>query len=123
MVTNVTTVTYVANVTLVANVTNVTRMKTFDRVYQVVRTIPAGRVMAYGEVGKLAGTTGRVVGFALHVNPYGEKTGNLYVPCHRVVDRNGRLAPHFAFGGSEEQRMRLLSEGVRFKDKNHVIFA
>lgn len=96
-------------------------MNTFTQIYQVVKKIPKGKVMTYGEVGKAAGTSGRVVGFALHVNPeeYDDRTGK-GVPCHRVVDRNGRLAPHFAFGGAEEQRWRLKSEGILFKDPTHV---
>ncbi len=90
-------------------------MRVFEKVYKIVAKIPPGKVMTYGQVGKLAGTTGRVVGFALHVNP-DEKN----IPCHRVVDRNGRLAPHFAFGGSREQYLRLKSEGVEFVDSDHV---
>lgn len=76
--------------------------------------------MTYGQVGKLAGMTGRAVGFALHANPYGRVQSKLFVPCHRVVDRNGRLAAHFAFGGVKEQYLRLLAEGVKFKDGEHV---
>lgn len=75
----------------------------------MVRKIPSGRVMTYGQVAKLAGTIGRVVGFALHANPY---EGD--VPCHRVVNRFGGLAESFAFGGKNEQKMRLVSEGVEF---------
>jgi len=89
-------------------------MKVFQRIYQVVRKIPEGKVMTYGAVAKVVGTTPRVVGFALHANP-DQKT-----PCHRVVDRNGRLAPSFAFGGAREQYLRLKSEGVRFIDEMHV---
>lgn len=87
----------------------------FKKIYRIVQKIPRGSVMTYGEVGSLAGTTGRVVGFALHANP-DEKN----IPCHRVVDRNGRLAPHFAFGGSREQYLRLQAEGVVFLDNDHV---
>lgn len=99
-------------------------MKIFEKVYQVVRQIPAGKVMTYGEVGKMAGTSGRVVGFALHVNPepFDDKSGK-GVPCHRVVDRNGRVAPHFAFGGAKEQELMLKAEGVKFKDETHVDLA
>jgi methylated-DNA-protein-cysteine methyltransferase-like protein len=86
----------------------------FKKVYQVVRKIPSGRVATYGQVAKTAGTTPRVVGFALHANK-DEDT-----PCHRVVDRTGRLAPHFAFGGAHEQYLRLKSEGVAFADELHV---
>lgn len=56
----------------------------------------------------------RQVGWALHQNQSSD------VPCHRVVDRNGRLAPNFAFDGAEEQMRRLLTEGVRFVDNMHV---
>lgn len=95
-------------------------MKIFERVYQAVRTIPAGKTMTYGQVAKMVGTIPRVVGFALHANPYSDANNKLYVPCHRVVDRNGRLAPHFAFGGAQEQYLKLKSEGVTFSDEMHV---
>ena len=90
-------------------------MNIFESVYQVVRKIPPGKVMRYGEVAKVVGTTPRVVGFALHANPFENE-----IPCHRVVDRNGRLAPSFAFGGEREQYLRLKGEGVEFIDSTHV---
>lgn len=86
----------------------------FQKVYQTVGQIPSGKVATYGAIAKLVGTTPRVVGFALHVN----RDSN--IPCHRVVDRNGRLAPNFAFGGAKEQYLRLKSEGIKFKDELHV---
>lgn len=89
-------------------------MTIFEKVYQAVRRIPSGRVMTYGAVAKMVGTTPRVVGFSLHAN------SDKNTPCHRVVDRNGRLAPNFAFGGAREQYLRLESEGVRFLDEMHV---
>ena len=57
----------------------------------------------------------RTVGTALHLNPFEGK-----IPCHRVVNRDGRIASGFAFGGLGEQRKRLESEGVKFKDETHV---
>ncbi|MBI4099713.1 MGMT family protein [Candidatus Microgenomates bacterium] len=93
-------------------------LSTFEKVYQVVRKIPPGKVVTYGYVADLVGTTPRVVGFALHSLRFAQ--GKPPVPCHRVVDRNGRLAPSFAFGGAAEQRLRLAAEGIAFKDKNHV---
>ena len=51
----------------------------------------------------------RFVGFALHANP---EPG--VIPCHRVVFRDGSLAPGFAFGGEERQRELLEAEGVVF---------
>ena len=82
-----------------------------EEVYAVVRRIPRGMVATYGQVAALAGhpRAARFVGFALHANPYqGE------VPCHRVVFRDGSLAPGFAFGGPDEQRALLEGEGVAF---------
>lgn len=87
-------------------------MKTFEKVYQVVRTIPAGRVMTYGQVAKIVGTTPRVVGYALRVNPHGDPQGKHFVPCHRVVFKDGSLAKNYAFGGEREQRAKLVQEGV-----------
>lgn len=83
----------------------------FSRVYEVVCRIPAGKVATYGQVALMAGKLhgARVVGFALHQNP---RPG--VIPCHRVVFRDGRLSPSFAFGGEGAQRELLETEGVLF---------
>lgn len=59
-----------------------------DRVYEIVRQIPEGKVLSYGQVACMAGSwrASRAVGYALHRNPYQGK-----VPCHRVVFQDGRL--------------------------------
>lgn len=82
-----------------------------ERVYKEVMKIPRGKVATYGQIAALTGKTrnARAVGYALHANP---RQG--VVPCHRVVFRDGSLAPGFAFGGPEEQRELLENEGVRF---------
>lgn len=92
-------------------------LNTFELIYNVVKGIPKGRVMTYGQVAALAGNPmwARVVGYALHVNP---EPG--VIPCHRVVDRNGRVAPGFAFGGTDAQRMLLEGEGVAFLENGLV---
>ncbi|MCI1935312.1 MAG: MGMT family protein [Bifidobacteriaceae bacterium] len=85
-----------------------------ERVYAAVRCIPKGSVATYGQIARSIGAPrcARLVGFALHRNPYqGE------VPCHRVVFADGGLAPGFAFGGPEEQRALLEGEGVVFSQK------
>lgn len=86
-------------------------MTTFEKIYEVVKTIPKGKVMSYGQVAFLAGNPhwSRVVGYALHANP---EPG--VIPCHRVVMKDGSVSPGFAFGGSEIQRQLLESEGVVF---------
>lgn len=87
------------------------RNELYEKIYQSVMMIPRGRVATYGDIAWLSGNANmaRLVGNALHANPYpGE------VPCHRVVNSQGRLADAFAFGGSNKQRELLLDEGVRF---------
>lgn len=87
----------------------------FERVYAIVKKIPKGKVMTYGQVAGALGTRdARRVGHALHAN------SDPNIPCHRVVNKDGRLAPGYAFGGPNEQRNRLLTEGVKFIDKEHV---
>ena len=87
-------------------------MNTFEKIYEVVKSIPKGRVATYGQVAALAGNPhwARVVGYALHVNPE-----PYIIPCHRVVNREGRLAPGFAFGGENVQRQLLEAEGIVFE--------
>ena len=82
-----------------------------EKVYEIVSAIPQGKVSTYGNVAMLAGhpRASRIVGGILHNNP---KPG--IIPCHRVVFKDGSLAPGFAFGGPEVQRMMLESEGVEF---------
>lgn len=84
----------------------------FARVYDVVRQVPEGRVASYGQVARMVGEPrkARFVGFAMHASP-GVAGG---VPCHRIVFKDGSLAPGFAFGGPEEQRRMLEAEGVGF---------
>ncbi len=86
----------------------------FDEdVYDAVRKIPRGNVATYGQIALMSGHRGaaRAVGNALHVNPY---FGD--VPCHRVVNSRGRLAPGFAFGGAEAQKNMLEKEDVEVID-------
>lgn len=83
----------------------------FQQVYEVVKQIPPGFVATYGQVARLTGRprAARYVGYALHSNP-----APGIIPCHRVVFKDGSLAPGFAFGGPDEQRRRLEAEGVSF---------
>lgn len=85
----------------------------FHRVYEFVKLVPSGTVVTYGQVARAIGAPrcARQVGYALHVNP---EPG--VIPCHRVVNREGRLAPAFAFGGPEIQAELLRAEGVEVED-------
>lgn len=81
-------------------------------VLNIVSQIPRGRVTTYGDIALLAGwpSHSRMVGRVLRYTPGAEK-----VPCHRVVNKVGRLAP-----GWSQQRMLLEGEGVVFKANGHV---
>ena len=93
-------------------------MNTFERIYEVVKMIPKGKVASYGTVAMLAGNPrwSRVVGYALHVNPDPET-----IPCYRVVTKNGELSKAFAFGGINRQRELLEADGVEFDDAGRVV--
>jgi methylated-DNA-protein-cysteine methyltransferase related protein len=85
----------------------------FDRVYEVARLIPPGRVTSYGAIAAFLGTKGssRVVGYAM------QACGRAYppVPAHRVLNRQGLLTAKFHFGGNLMAEL-LESEGVRVID-------
>lgn len=92
---------------------------TFDKIYDIIRQIPEGKVASYGQIAELAGNRrwSRVVGYALHAVPYGTD-----IPCHRVVTRDGRVSPAFGPGrsGTCNRQVELLEEeGVEFID-GHV---
>ena len=88
-----------------------------DKVYEFVKSIPRGKVATYGQIALRLGNKNfaRAVGTILHNNPDPE-----HIPCHRVVNAQGKLAQSYAFGGIEAQRRLLESEGVVFKS-NQVV--
>ena len=83
------------------------------RIYEAVKRIPKGKVATYGKVAEMAGNKkmSRAVGNALHKNPDPDN-----IPCFRVVNSKGELAPEFAFGGMGEQRKLLEAEGIEVKN-------
>lgn len=89
-------------------------MKTFERIYSIVAKIPKGKVMTYAQVAKMANTTPRVVGFAMHGNKNTAK-----VPCHRVIDAAGKLRG-YGFGGVKVKKELLMQEGIGFLDGQTV---
>ena len=92
-------------------------MNTFERIYEVVKGIPKGKAATYGQVARLAGNPhwARVVGYALHSNPDPDT-----IPCHRVVNKDGRVAAAFVFGGGAVQRQLLESEGIIFEPDGRI---
>lgn len=86
----------------------------FEKIWQVVRRIPYGRVSTYGRVARLAGLPGRsrFVGLALRQTPVG-----LSLPWHRVINASGRISlPKFR-GHYAEQKTRLIAEGILFRNE------
>ena len=88
-----------------------------EQVYELVKSIPRGKVATYGQIALYLGNRNfaQVVGNILHGNPDPE-----HIPCHRVVNAQGKLSRSYAFGGIEAQRRLLVSEGVVFKN-NQVV--
>ena len=90
---------------------------TYQRIYQVVKRIPSGRVATYGQVARLAGLPGhaRQVGYALHALP--EKST---VPWHRVVNARGAISLRSMPGAELVQQQLLQREGVRVGPNGRV---
>ncbi len=95
-------------------------MSFYDKVYEQVVKIPEGKVATYGQIAHLCGSpkASRAVGYALHFNPEPDR-----IPCHRVVNRFGGLAPAYAFGGIDIQKIKLEGEGVKVSQENMVDLA
>ena len=89
----------------------------FKRVYALVKQVPKGKVVTYGQVAAMLGNPrmSRQVGYALHVNPDPEG-----IPCYRVVNRLGEVSSAFAFGGGNRQRELLMEDGVPFLPDGRV---
>jgi methylated-DNA-protein-cysteine methyltransferase-like protein len=92
----------------------------FEKVYEVTRLIPFGRITSYGAIARYLGTAGsaRMVGWALnssHFNPG-------FVPAHRVVNRNGILTGKHHFGNTSTMQQLLENEGFTIDDDLVVDF-
>lgn len=85
----------------------------FERVYEIARKIPYGRVTSYGAIAKHLGAarSARMVGWAMN-----SSSADGTVPAHRVVNRNGVLTGKHHFGGSNLMQQLLENEGIVVKD-------
>ena len=86
----------------------------FNKVYELTRLIPYGRVTTYGAIAEFLGSKGsaRMVGWAMNA----AHTQKISVPAHRVVNRNGLLTGKHHFGGSTVMCDLLENEGIRVID-------
>ena len=85
----------------------------FEKVYAVVRQIPAGRVTSYGAIAKCIGSpqSARMVGWAMNASH-----GKADVPAHRVVNRLGLLTGKHHFEGITLMEQLLENEGIRIEN-------
>ena len=87
----------------------------YQAIWDLVRQVPSGRVVTYGQIAEAVGCGPRQVGYALHALP--PDSG---VPWHRVVGAGGRISLRDAGGPSPEQVCRLRAEGVEVTDSGRI---
>jgi len=89
----------------------------FERVYNIAKQVPYGKVTSYGAIAKALGTarSARMVGWAMNASH-----GKHDVPAHRVVNRNGLLTGKFHFDGTNLMQQLLESEGIEVVDNQIV---
>lgn len=86
------------------------------QVYEIVATIPRGRVMTYGQIAALAGAAraARIVGQVAHWGP-------MDLPWQRVVHKDGSLARGYTTGGLEAHKRDLEADGVEVDGEYRVV--
>lgn len=91
----------------------------FERVYEIARQIPYGRVTSYGAIAKALGTarSARMVGWAMNASHNLED-----VPAHRVVNRKGLLTGKHHFEGTNLMQQLLESEGIKVVNNQIIDF-
>ncbi len=84
-----------------------------EKVYEIVRIIPKGKVATYGQIAEMAGNkkAARAVGALMRANPDAPHT-----PCHRVVSSDGSLTGYSGKGGIKKKKQMLVREGITFKN-------
>jgi methylated-DNA-protein-cysteine methyltransferase-like protein len=92
----------------------------FNRVFEVVRLVPYGRVTSYGAIAGYLGTRGsaRMVGWAMNAS----HTQPNDIPAHRVVNRNGLLTGRHHFGSPKIMQQLLENEGIIIEDDRIINF-
>jgi methylated-DNA-protein-cysteine methyltransferase-like protein len=95
-------------------------MNFFDKVYEVVKKIPEGRVTTYGAIAKCLGiaASARAVGWALNKSFSSAE----FIPAHRVVNRNGCLTGKKYFPTPTMMQELLEAEGIKVENNCIVNF-
>ena len=91
----------------------------FERVYEIVRQIPEGKVTSYGAIAKALGTarSARMVGWAMNASHNLDD-----VPAHRVVNRIGMLSGKHHFDGTNLMQQLLENEGIKVINNQIIDF-
>ena len=91
----------------------------YQKVYEIVKMIPSGRVSTYGLIAKYLGSakSSRVVGYAMNASHQ-----NSDIPAHRVVNRLGILTGKHHFSGTTLMKNLLESEGVKIQNDRVLNF-
>ena len=91
----------------------------FERVYEIVKQIPEGKVTSYGAIAKALGTarSARMVGWAMNASHNRDD-----IPAHRVVNRKGLLSGKHHFAGTNLMQQLLENEGIEVVDNQIVNF-
>ena len=90
----------------------------YQRIYAIVRQIPAGKVATYSQIARIVGgCTPRMVGYAMSATPTGSD-----IPWQRVINAQGKVSPHGDGFGTEMQRALLMEEGIAFDSQERVDF-
>ena len=91
----------------------------FERVYQIARQIPDGKVTSYGAIAKCLGSakSARMVGWAMNASHNYDD-----IPAHRVVNRKGLLTGKHHFDGTNLMQQLLENEGIMVVDNQIIDF-
>ena len=91
----------------------------FERVYEIVKYIPEGKVTSYGAIAKALGTarSARMVGWAMNASH-----NRADIPAHRVVNRKGLLSGKHHFDGTNLMQQLLENEGIKVIDNQIIDF-
>ena len=92
-------------------------MTLYQRIYEVVKRIPAGNVSSYGRIARMVNTTARQVGYSMAA-----LTSDMDVPWHRVINSKGELSARKDGKADDRQRVLLLQEGIVFDQHGRVDF-
>jgi methylated-DNA-protein-cysteine methyltransferase related protein len=91
----------------------------FERVYEIARQIPYGKVTSYGAIAKALGSakSARMVGWAMNASHNHDD-----IPAHRVVNRTGLLTGKHHFQGTNLMQQLLENEGVEIVNNQIINF-